>query len=155
MGKDALGKIEVSAGQIWKAIDEGGICGTGEKSYLIILKKWETESAGDDLWDIIAFQQLEGWDICDAVRMTLSRNQIIDNGELICKVNTIEPLKAKIKELRTVLIAHRADLHQGSSRPCGTCQDSAKALGIVVPGRCAQQHIDKVALKKLKNEQAD
>ncbi len=87
-----------------------------------------------------------GCDSGDPVDFTLDE---IAQGFNYISDEVIEPLKAKIKELRTVLIAHRADLHQGSSRPCGTCRDSAKALGIIVPDRCAQSHTDKAALEKL------
>jgi hypothetical protein len=36
----------------------------------------------------------------------------------------------EIAALKGALLAHRADLHQGSSRPCPTCRRSAAALGL-------------------------
>jgi hypothetical protein len=42
--------------------------------------------------------------------------------------------------LKAALIAHRADLHNFSRRPCPTCQQSAAALGLTgkVPDHCAR-----------------
>ena len=60
----------------------------------------------------------------------------------------IKQLQAENERLKAALIQHRADLHCGSGRPCGTCKQSAEALGIDVPDRCAQAHIDKQALKR-------
>ena len=59
-----------------------------------------------------------------------------------------DKLQAENERLKAALIQHRADLHCGSGRPCGTCKQSAEALGIDVPDRCAQAHIDKQALKR-------
>lgn len=59
--------------------------------------------------------------------------------------------KAENTRLRKALIQHRGDLHCGSGRPCGTCKQSAEALGIDVPDRCAQGHIDNKALTPKKN----
>lgn len=54
--------------------------------------------------------------------------------------------------LRSALIEHRMDLHCGSSRPCPTCRQSAQALGIKVPDRCAVIELDKKALAETKEE---
>jgi len=39
--------------------------------------------------------------------------------------------------LRLALLEHRADLHHYSGRPCPTCRQSAKALGLDAPDSCA------------------
>jgi hypothetical protein len=57
-----------------------------------------------------------------------------------------EQLVRENERLRAALIAHRADLHMGSSRPCPTCRESAKVLGIKVPDRCAIADVDTLAL---------
>ncbi len=53
-----------------------------------------------------------------------------------------------VEALRGALIVHRADLHSGSTRPCSTCQQSARALGIehLVPNGCARSDTDREAL---------
>ena len=73
-----------------------------------------------------------------------------------CYFENIAPLQSRISDLekaldeaRKALIAHRTDLHCGSSRPCETCHQSAKALGINVPDRCAQIKTDREALDKI------
>lgn len=50
------------------------------------------------------------------------------------------------EELRAALIAHRADLHGHSHRPCATCRQSARALRIDVPNHCAHPQSDREAL---------
>jgi len=72
----------------------------------------------------------------------------IQQNTEIAFVARIEQLEAENERLKAALIQHRADLHCGSGRPCGTCKQSAEALGIDVPDRCAQAHIDKQALKR-------
>lgn len=62
-------------------------------------------------------------------------------------------LGAEVERLWLALIAHRADLHSGSRRPCPTCRQSAEALGILalVPDCCANVRSrgdDAEALKK-------
>lgn len=59
----------------------------------------------------------------------------------------IEKLKAENEKLRDALLQHRADLHCGSSRPCETCRNSAKVLGLDVPDQCARDYWDKEALE--------
>lgn len=53
--------------------------------------------------------------------------------------------RAEIEQLKAALLAHRADLHNYSSRPCPTCRQSAEALGIKdkVPYCCAKEVWDK------------
>ncbi len=55
----------------------------------------------------------------------------------------IRSLLRKIEELKKVLFGHRWDLHCGSNRPCGTCRESARALGLDVPDQCAAERFDK------------
>lgn len=54
-------------------------------------------------------------------------------------IRGIHPLEARIEELREALFQHRADLHGYSRRPCATCRNSAKVLGIsdLVPDSCS------------------
>jgi hypothetical protein len=52
----------------------------------------------------------------------------------------------RTEALEQALLAHRADMHEGSNRPCPTCRQSAKALGLKVPDRCARGEDDKAAL---------
>ena len=54
--------------------------------------------------------------------------------------------REEITRLREALLAHRADLHEYSKRPCPTCRQSAKVLGIKVPDSCARAASDRAAL---------
>ena len=67
----------------------------------------------------------------------------------------IESILKKNAELREALIAHRLDLHCRSKRPCSTCEQSARALGIDVPNHCAFPESDNPALEKLKPKQGN
>jgi len=58
-----------------------------------------------------------------------------------------DTLRIKIRTLRRALINHRIDLHNRSNRPCPTCRDSARALGIIVPDMCAHPESDRAALE--------
>jgi hypothetical protein len=60
----------------------------------------------------------------------------------------IEALVREAEQAREALIAHRADLHNYSTRPCPTCLLSARALGIwsKVPSTCADMKTDAAAL---------
>jgi hypothetical protein len=68
--------------------------------------------------------------------------------------NVADELVAAVEELRAALIEHRADLHQGSRRPCATCRRSAEVLGIsgLVPNWCASGRDDAEALKGWRGE---
>ena len=57
--------------------------------------------------------------------------------------NTVAGIIRERDALRRALIEHRRDMHGGSRRPCGTCQESAQALGIRVPDHCAYAEFDK------------
>lgn len=72
-----------------------------------------------------------------------------DADELAGLRRHIQMLECKNTQLREALITHRADLHNGSDRPCFTCRKSADALGILlrVPNRCAVAKKDKLALE--------
>ena len=61
-------------------------------------------------------------------------------------------VKVENKRLRKALIDHRRDLHCSSKRPCETCRNSAKALGIKVPDQCAREDWDEKALKEKTDE---
>ena len=63
-------------------------------------------------------------------------------------------LVAENVRLRAALINHRADLHSGSSRPCETCRQSAAALGISVPDKCARGSLDAAALLEVVDREA-
>jgi hypothetical protein len=79
---------------------------------------------------------------CGAVDLMIPVAQSVQREE-------IARLKERVAELERVLLAHRADLHEFSQRPCPTCRDSAKVLGIhdLVPGCCAQMRTDAMALQ--------
>ncbi len=64
--------------------------------------------------------------------------------------NALADAETRLGFARAALIAHRADLHQGSNRPCATCRNSAKVLGIdrFVPDHCASAETDREALRK-------
>lgn len=57
----------------------------------------------------------------------------------------------RVVELEGALWQHRCDLHRASHRPCPTCRQSAKALGIdgLVPYHCAFPKSDEDARKLL------
>ncbi len=56
------------------------------------------------------------------------------------RLKEIEGLETEIADLREALFQHRTDMHQSSKRPCDTCRNSAKALGLtgLVPSGCAR-----------------
>ena len=62
-------------------------------------------------------------------------------------------LQRQVEGLREALFQHRADLHGYSKRPCATCRNSAKALGIskLVPDSCspAWNSVDERKLKAI------
>lgn len=71
-------------------------------------------------------------------------------SERMCQIaNVAKKDRDDNARLRAALIAHRADMHHPSKRPCQTCKDSAVALGIdaKVPNSCADRHADKQALE--------
>ncbi len=78
---------------------------------------------------------------------SINLNKLLDERLTELEAQLAEYQKEK-DILRAALIQHRADLHGASNRPCGTCQQSADALGIDVPGWCARPHLDKAALAK-------
>lgn len=55
-----------------------------------------------------------------------------------------------LRETRTMLLEHRADLHQYSTRPCPTCRASAKMLGLTVADTCANPDQSLSILKRYK-----
>ncbi len=60
-----------------------------------------------------------------------------EGGMLVTLAARVPP-PGENRALRKALLEHRADLHQGSSRPCPTCRESAEALGLTdPPSRCA------------------
>jgi len=83
-----------------------------------------------------------------AIRLTPKQCMDLYEDDLAKTEKLVNQLQAENERLKAALIQHRADLHCGSGRPCGTCKQSAEALGIDVPDRCAQAHIDKQALKR-------
>ncbi len=60
----------------------------------------------------------------------------------------VQKLQTKNERLKKALLGHRWDLHNGSARPCATCRESAEALDLKVPNRCAKERWDREALKE-------
>ncbi len=93
----------------------------------------------------------------DALEKNLNGHQLatvrITLRKVFADLERDEKRRAALEEenniLRKALIGHRSDLHQASRRPCPTCRESALALGIEVPYRCAQWITDKRALDAL------
>lgn len=77
-------------------------------------------------------------------------SELTSHGYTPCRCEEREnaSLRARMLTLEQALLAHRADLHEGSSRPCPTCRASAKALGIdgKVPDRCSRGEWDQAAI---------
>lgn len=116
----------------------------------------------DEVWRWpVGFEQ-EGWEIEMAITAaqsplmrehaarikTSSDVQDALRTALDAAESQVRTLQGELEEMRAALIAHRADLHCWSSRPCPTCRDSAKALGIhgKVPDICARGDTDRAAL---------
>ncbi len=75
---------------------------------------------------------------CDDVNKALEEIEALE-GE-------VEGLYKEKRELKKALIGHRWDLHDGSKRPCATCRESARVLGLEVPNGCAKERWDKEAM---------
>lgn len=82
--------------------------------------------------------------------------RIEDALRLLAGYGRIAVLEAENIRLRQSLINHRADLHNYSKRPCPTCRESAKVLGIAgkVPDCCAQTETDAAALRSPKEDRS-
>lgn len=61
------------------------------------------------------------------------------NGTVKFQEKQLVAFQRQMKGLREALFQHREDLHQYSKRPCPTCRNSAKALGLtgLVPDSCS------------------
>ncbi|MFH0901424.1 MAG: hypothetical protein V2A73_12420 [Pseudomonadota bacterium] len=55
------------------------------------------------------------------------------SGVILDADAALKASEAEVERLRAALVAHRVDLHQSSTRPCATCQQSAEALGRLMP----------------------
>ena len=76
---------------------------------------------------------------CEGISVEKMRPDAIVKTRAVLMSEAEEKLAEKDKrifDLENALIAHRDDLHEGSSRPCPTCQQSAKVLGFDLD-RCA------------------
>lgn len=78
------------------------------------------------------------------------REEIVSPHSQWCKSEEVDRLEKERDAYRSALLAHRADLHNYSSRPCPTCRKSAESLGIKskVPNSCARGDWDLDALKE-------
>ncbi len=76
----------------------------------------------------------------------------VEGSKLVCDLleakAECESKDKLIESLSEALIEHRADLHGYSTRPCPTCEKSARALGIYgkVPNHCSRMGDDVKAL---------
>ena len=99
-------------------------------------KLWELTETADRLESMVEkIEQLEA---------KLAKAEVLNDFY----IEGLEKSEAKIEQLKDALLQHRADLHQGSKRPCPTCRKSAEVLGLNVPDRCARADLDKQALKE-------
>ncbi len=83
---------------------------------------------------------ISNWKVLvDSLRATLTREATLRERA--------EKAKGALCRAREALLEHRADLHEGSTRPCPTYRKSAEALGFsgIVPNSCATEGWDKKA----------